>query len=176
MFRLTQGPVGGDAAEARFYAYLAMTAVTAAAAGLVVQVLGGPAGAGKALACAMVSAIVTGAGFLALNTGLGGGLTASFSWLFLRPALGLTLTLLTGAAFVGVLVGGLWRPARTAPTRTVALRGHRRVGTGVGGHARGARTRRAGAQFGVLRAGPARVPRRRRSSRSSTTTSATSRR
>lgn len=121
VFRLTQGPVGGDAAEARFYAYLAMTAVTAAAAGLVVQVLGGPAGAGKALACAMVSAIVTGAGFLALNTGLGGALTASFSWLFLRPALGLTLTLLTGAAFVGVLVGGLWRPARTAPTRTVAL-------------------------------------------------------
>jgi Zn-dependent protease with chaperone function len=122
VFRLTQGPASSDAAqEGRFYAYLAMTAITAAAAGLVLQVLRGPGGAGEALAAATVSALVTTAGFLAFNTVLGGTLTATFSWTFARPALGLTLVVLVGTASLGLIAGLVRRPLLPVRAAVVAL-------------------------------------------------------
>ena len=122
LFRFTQGPARNDgAAEARFYAYLAMTALIAAAVGLTLQVLRGPSGAGEALAAATISALVTTAGFLALNTTLGGALTVSFAWAVARPALGLTLVVLVGTAAIGLMVPRAWRARRPARTGVVAL-------------------------------------------------------
>jgi hypothetical protein len=100
-YRLMQGPATTDAAlEARFYGYLALTAVSAAVAGGLMQAFGGPRGAGSAVAAAAISAVVTTAGFLALNTALGGALTADFAWSIVRPAVALALVALVAVSLV----------------------------------------------------------------------------
>lgn len=109
-FRVLAGPPTGQAEqEQRFYTYLWLAAVVAAVAALLLALMNGRRGGGAALLVGPVAAVTVSAGFLALNTVLGGALTLDFSFRILYPGVTLGFLLYVAAA---------WLTLFTPPTRS----------------------------------------------------------
>jgi hypothetical protein len=112
-FRVLAGPAPADAAEQRFYSYVWMVATAGAAATLALAVLVPRRGVGAGALAGPLACLVAVAGFLAMNTVLGGKLYAGFVVSVARPPLGLGLVLAVLVAPAGLLAWHRERPLAT---------------------------------------------------------------
>jgi Zn-dependent protease with chaperone function len=112
-FRVLAGPAPADATEQRFYTYVWMVATAGAAATLALAVLVPRRGVGAGALAGPLACLVTVAGFLAMNTALGGKLYAGFVISVARPPLALGLVLAVLVAPAGLLAWHRKRPVAT---------------------------------------------------------------
>ena len=120
VYRVVMGPAADFATqEQRYYTYLALAALTAAAAGAALAVLVPRRGPGAALLAVATAVLATQACFLGLNTAFGGALNPQFAWAVTQPALALgLLTLVIAAAAtpaVHAIASTVVRPGRRHP-------------------------------------------------------------
>ena len=122
-FRAVAGSATGDAEVLqRFYLYVFVAATSAVAAGFGLAILDPGRGAGSALLAVPIACLAAGAGFLALNTFLGGNLAVPFVTEVLRKPVGLAL--LGEVLFAGLVMPALAdrrRPVFLAPVISVAV-------------------------------------------------------
>ena len=106
--RVAAGPALTDAAkEERFYTFVWVAAAGAAAVTLALALRRPGRGLGVAALAGPLACLVAVAGFVAMNTVLGGRLSAGFVVLVARPPLALGLVLVVLVASAGLLA---WRP------------------------------------------------------------------
>ncbi|MFD1505652.1 hypothetical protein FE374_01355 [Georgenia yuyongxinii] len=122
-FRLLAGP-GGTGGEqlARYFGYVLVGATAAAAAMVAMGLAGGVRAVGAALVALPVAGLTPLAGFLVMNTALGGDLTRTFGQPLLVRPLGAGLMLALLVAGVGLLpVRRVAVPARSLLAATLAV-------------------------------------------------------
>jgi Zn-dependent protease with chaperone function len=117
-FRAVAGPAASDAVTLqRFYAYAWVAAAAGAAAALALALLAPRRGVGAGALAGPLATLVAVAGFLAMNTAIGGGLAADFVTTTVRTPLALGLVLAVLAAPAGLLTWDAdWRLPRVWPT------------------------------------------------------------
>lgn len=117
-FRAVAGPAASDAVTLqRFYAYAWVAAAAGAAAALALALLAPRRGVGAGALAGPLATLVAVAGFLAMNTAIGGGLAADFVTTTVRTPLALGLVLAVLAAPAGLLTWHAdWRLPRVWPT------------------------------------------------------------
>jgi hypothetical protein len=120
-FRLVAGPAADNGeAELRFYAYVWLFAAAGVATAVALAARMRTRGLGVALLASPVASIVAVAGFLVLNTTLGGNLAPAFLESVFRSALALGLLLLLVVAVLAVLPVPRVRAPRLALVTTTA--------------------------------------------------------
>jgi Zn-dependent protease with chaperone function len=121
-FRVIAGASVSDAETLqRFYTYVLVATAAAAAGALVLALLAPGRGAGAALLAVPIATTVTMAGFLVLNTVLGGKLGAPFVGTVLRKPLGLAVLAEMLVVSVVLLPPVAWRPPRLLIPATAAV-------------------------------------------------------
>jgi hypothetical protein len=117
-FRVLAGPAQAfGEQEQRLNMYLWLFATAGAAVALALATMMGTRGLGAALLASPVASIVAAAGFVGLNTALGGSVTLSFLEHAIRPGVALGLVLLLAVAVVALAP----RPRGPSPVRILAV-------------------------------------------------------
>ena len=121
VFRLLAGPAAGSALEQRFYTYVWVGAMASASAALTLTLFSPRRGVGAGALAGPLACLTAMAGFVAMNTVLGGRLYASFVTGVVRPPLALGLVLSVLVAPAGLLTWGRHVRVRHAWLAATAL-------------------------------------------------------